>query len=231
MRRLIAVLVAVVIVVTIGIAAASTAASPSGAAQAAEPSGATTSFLPQIYTAALPTATPTPIPDPFINGDFEQGRGVGWAESSSNGYDLVLSLSEGNLLTRSGQWSAWLGGASNELSILSQSFTVSSSQPYLIYYYARFSEEGDCGADTGVVLLNNTPIETIELCDGTNSSNWEGRVANLSSLIGQNVTLTFRVQTNGNDNNTNVFVDDVSVSATGEAARTDTPLTPYLGTR
>lgn len=153
-----------------------------------------------------------PPPSPLVNGNFEQGPGKGWMESSSQGYDLIVDNFNNNNLDPRGNWAAWLGGVLGEVSILSQQVTVPAGSPVLSYYYAIGSEEDDCGYDFAYVLVNGSAVKQYNLCKSNFTNGWVRGTVNLSAYAGKSVTLGFRAETDGL-NNSNFFLDDVAFGA------------------
>jgi photosystem II stability/assembly factor-like uncharacterized protein len=151
-----------------------------------------------------------------INGDFEQGSGTGWSESSALGYPLIGSSGLPSTLSpRSGSYVAWLGGDNNETSDLSQSFDIPSGIPvYLHYYYQLRANETVCGADVASVLVNDTVVAQGDLCTSNNTSAWQLGSVDMASYAGQNVTVHFHATTDYADSSS-FFVDDVSFQSTG----------------
>lgn len=175
----------------------------------------TVSLFTNLSQVFLPLVTNggTSFSDPILNGDFELGRNVGWSEFSYFGFPLVLDqldFSVVGITPRSGSWAAWLGGAENETSRLSQNVAISSSGPYLHYWYWIGSEDY-CGYDFLNVKINNEIKYQISLCENNNSTNWIEKVIDLSSHSGSTVNLMFEVVTDGTFNS-NLFLDDVSMS-------------------
>jgi hypothetical protein len=174
-------------------------------------------FLP-LVTNVQPT--PTPIPAPLINGNFELGRGVGWSEYSAKGYDLVVNTSEWNLPTRSGIWAAWLGGDYDEISILSQAIALPANAPRLYFWYWIASQDL-CHPDYDIagVIINDQVVDAFLLCAAANTNGWVLREVDLSAYAGQAVGLHLVAATD-NTLNSNLFIDDVALGA---------PLQPVIG--
>jgi subtilisin family serine protease len=172
------------------------------------------------YVQSLPTSWKIYLPllnknyadvDPIKNGNFELGRDGSWTESSSKGWDLIVNSDfPPGISPRSGSWLTWLGGADNETSILSQSVLVSSSRPYLHYWYWIASSDF-CDYDMFKLKVNSSVISQSDLCSLTNTGGWVERVVNLSGNAGSTVTLMFEVTTDESINS-NFFLDDVSMS-------------------
>ncbi len=150
------------------------------------------------------------VNNPVRNGDFEQGSDGSWVEYSKWGYPLILS---GNLpiTPHSGSWLAWLGGAFDEVSELSQRVTVPADATRLVFWYAIGSEEVECGRDVGYLRVNGTVYYTFDLCMGQGDT-WQMHVEDLSSFAGQEVELAFYVSTD-DVWNSNLFLDDVMLTA------------------
>lgn len=155
--------------------------------------------------------------DPIKNGDFELGRDGSWTEYSSNGWKLILNSEyPPDIFPNSGSWLTWLGGDDYETSRLSQSVIISSSRPYLHYWYWIGSED-ICGYDFYRLKVNSSLLIQTNLCDSTSTNGWVERVVNLSSYSGSTATLMFEVTLDG-VLNSNFFLDDVSMSSVSTAS-------------
>ena len=166
-------------------------------------------YLPLITKAG--TTPPPPVTNPFLNPGFEQGA-TAWSQSSSNDWDLIWLAADTPVSAHGGSWLAWLGGDDNETSQLWQTITISASAPYLHFWYWVASDEGACNNDYFHVSAYYNEIYTLGLCEVTETSGWVHKVLNLSSYVGTNKTVQFCVTTNGSLNS-NLFLDDVSMSA------------------
>jgi hypothetical protein len=173
-------------------------------------------YLPLVLRTAQIEPPPPPPPTSIVNGDFESGP-VGWTEYSSQGWDLILPISElpPGLTPRSGSWAAWLGGDHDEVAYVRQQVDISSASPYLGYWYWSASQD-TCGNDWAQVRINNVAVHSHQLCTSTNTGAWVPQVVNLAAYAGQSVSLEFRVDTNATLNS-NFFLDDVAFQ-TGTAA-------------
>jgi subtilisin family serine protease len=154
--------------------------------------------------------------DPILNGDFELGRDGSWTEYSSNGYILILTENNLPIFPKSGDWAVWLGDdidVYGEISRLSQDVSISSSSPYLHFWYEIFSDDL-CSIDYDAfkVKINGATIFSEELCYANNTIGWTEKVINLSAYSGSSVTLLFEVITD-NSLFSSVFLDDVSMSS------------------
>lgn len=179
-------------------------------------------FIPLI--ADMPYVPPVTL---LVNGNFEQGPGKGWAEYSSNGYDLVVDDFGANTLSaHSGAWAAWLGGLDDETSILGQEVTVQPGQTVLSYYYWIGSED-DCGYDFGDIYVDGDFLTGHDLCQSTSTGKWVRGTADLSAYLGQKVLLEFVVTTDGSANS-NFFLDDVALGGSAGAGAAEPERGPVV---
>ena len=169
-------------------------------------------FLPLITTQITPPPPPT---NPFLNPGFEEGA-ASWTQSSSNGWDLIWPSADTPVPAHGGSWLGWLGGADNETSVLSQTITISAAGPYLHFWYWASSEDA-CGFDFFQVTVNSNTVYMMDMCQATATGGWVQRVLNLSSYAGLSKTVQFSVTTDGSLNS-NLFLDDVSMSAAAALA-------------
>ncbi len=154
------------------------------------------------------------VTNPFLNPGFEQGH-VSWTEYSAHEWPIIYEAAETPVIANSGSWLAWLGGDNLETSRLSQTITISASAPYL--HYAFYSESEDmCGYDFFRIKVNNAIVYTENLCSSTSTHAWVAGVLNLSSYLGTRKTITFEVTTDSS-NNSNMFLDDISMSNSASA--------------
>lgn len=166
-------------------------------------------YLPVIEHNIVPTELPVGI---LVNGDFEQGEGVGWVEAHNHDDMIIRTEFPSTVAPHSGAWAAWLGGAYNDVTTIAQQVTISAERPYLGYWYWIASADV-CGAtvyDSGGVTVNNTLIEGYPLCSGANSGGWRLRGVDLRPYIGQQVTIVLFAVTDGSLNS-NLFIDDVAL--------------------
>ena len=156
------------------------------------------------------------------------GRDGSWTESSSNGWDLIINSDfPPGISPRSGSWFSWLGGDDFETSKLSQSVLVSSSRPYLHYWY--WIDSGDfCDYDMFKLKVNSSEVSQSDLCSLTNTGGWVERVVNLSGYAGSTVTLMFEVTTDESINS-NFFLDDVSMSSISTTSTAGVDVLQELG--
>lgn len=169
-----------------------------------------------------PTVTPTPstgaCQEKVVNGGFEAGP-TGWNQSSTGGYPLICSTTSCGvtLIPRSGSWLAWLGGADNETSVLSQAnITLPIGQKATLRYWYRLESNDVCGYDYGYVQVQmgatRKTLKTYRLCASRNTNGWGQGSIKLDAYAGKTIRLIFRVQTDSSLVSS-FFVDDVSLLA------------------
>jgi hypothetical protein len=182
---------------------------------------ATATRTPAPTITATPTFVPTTPPDralylpvllrlgplPLYNGDFEQGN-AGWQESSSGQFRLIFEQSAlQEVVPHSGEWAAWLGGKSGEISELYQQVTIPIETPFL-RYWMMIRTTADCGTDSASVLIRTSLLEQFPLC-AIGNTDWTAQTIDLSAYAGQTVTLTFRVETDRDQRHSNLYLDDI----------------------
>ena len=158
----------------------------------------------------------------IINGGFESGPGVSWDESSIRGLPLIFEYRprfplDPRLPTppHGGNFAAWLGGIPEENSFIEQQLSVpvvsleQQGGSQLTYWYLIGSED-DCGFDFGGVKINGTDVVMYDLCELNKTDGWVSNKVDLSPFSGQIVTLQFWATTD-NEDNSNLFIDDVAV--------------------
>ena len=107
------------------------------------------------------------------NGDFENGRDGSWTEYDSNGWACIVDTLP--VSAHSGNWAAWLGGAHNHISYISQSVNVPSENSNLGYWLWINSEDA-CGFDYGLVKINGSNVQSVDLCAANNTGGWAARI-------------------------------------------------------
>lgn len=152
---------------------------------------------------------------PLVNGDFEQGRDVGWYEYSEQGWELIYDESSLPVEAHGGEWAAWLGEDNNEFCFIWQDATVPSSDPTLRFY--RWDESEDaCGNDYGIVFIDGDVVAAWELCQEKNTNRWVWSGVDLSPYAGQTVEIAIAALTN-ESNISATLVDDVTLGSTRQA--------------
>jgi len=143
-----------------------------------------------------------------VNGSFEAGSDGNWVEFSSN-YPNIID-NDTRVKSRSGQYYAWLGGASDEISELSQTFTVPAGAPYLrLYYMAKSSEVCGTYQDSAEVLIDDKVVSSFDLCAKRNVNKWKPLTIDLSAYADTSVTLMVTVSTDSDTKYSSFWVDDV----------------------
>jgi subtilisin family serine protease len=127
---------------------------------------------------------------PIKNGGFEDGQDGSWLEYSNNGYHLILTPDLLLVPPHQGNYAVWLGGENDEISRLSQTFTISSGAPYLHFWYWIGSED-ICDFDYFSVKINSNEKFQATLCADNNTLGWVEKVLNLDSYSGSTVNLMF----------------------------------------
>ena len=158
-----------------------------------------------------PTVTPTPI---RRNGDFEQGRGVGWSEQSSNDFPLVVPDNELPRITpHGGSYAAWLGGGTRETSVLSQTISIRDAHVFstLSFFYWIGSEETTCGTDTTTVAFGGHELMATDLCTTTDTGQWQEKIVDMTQYNGQTHDLVFTTATDA-ANTSDFYLDDVAIT-------------------
>jgi len=162
-----------------------------------------------------PTPTKTPVPSAaLINGNFESGAFVGWDESSSNFYALVLAD-----VGQNSSWGAWLGGYDYEISEITQNYKVPAPGGTLRYAF-RIASSDVCGYDYGYIKVNNTNLKIYNLCSSNATNGFVQGSANLSAYAGQTVTLKFR-STSDSSLISSFYIDNVTFTAGAFAEEVD----------
>lgn len=152
---------------------------------------------------------------PLTNGDFEAGRNVGWAETDAQNYPVV-----GTGGAQSGNWRAWLAGADNGNSTLSQSIKVPATGGILTYGY-KIDSGDSCGYDFAYVEVNGTSLKTYNLCRTNATTGYAAGTVSLTAYAGQLVTIRFRATTDKSILSS-FYVDNVAITA-GALAETADP--------
>jgi hypothetical protein len=170
-----------------------------------------------------PIPTPTISPNPFpisnlpstVNGitdpGFESGPNGVWDEYSSNGYAIVMPGREG-YWPRSGKWLAWLGGAHNEISSISQTFSVPTTHPLLTFFAISTSEENNCYYDRAKFLVNEYIIGYIDFCKSKNFYPWEKYIIDMRAFAGETVKFSIQME-NDASLHSSFFLDDFTFEA------------------
>jgi hypothetical protein len=150
----------------------------------------------------------------IVNGDFESGL-TGWTEYSTHGWPVIVNSFSTGVTARSGSYAAWLGGDYDDISYVQQQVTISAGAPYLVYWHWIASSDA-CSYDFGKVMVNGSQVDVYNLCSSENTGGWVKHSVNLSAYIGYLVMVQIRAETD-DVQNSNLFVDDVSLQASASA--------------
>ncbi len=183
-------------------------------------------------TTIAPTATPGPTATPVtstqpgvvVNGGFEDVNDfTSWLEESFNNYQIILPETlVPNLSAYQGAYLAWLGGATdNETARLTQYIEIPAAGATLSYFY-QIQSSDFCGYDVANILIDDSPVDVIDLCEATETREWQENRLDLSNFAGQVVKLTFEV-VNDLSFSSNFFVDEVSLIDVTLPTPTPTP--------
>lgn len=201
--------------------------------EAAQGVGAYRALLPMVLKPVL-VPTPPPAPAAIVNGNFEAGA-TGWKQYSSQGYTLILPSSSLPIPPRSGAWAAWLGGAYDESSLLSQLFNMPAGATHLSYYL--WIASGDvCNPDYDIGglfidddgdITEDDVLDSYILCQGTSTGGWIRREVDITRFAGKQVEMSFVAFTD-DIINSNMFVDDVSLNTAPLQPVIQLPTEPIL---
>jgi hypothetical protein len=175
---------------------------------------------------AVPQGPARAAPNTPINGDFEQGAGVGWQETTTSGTDVIWnSAVYGGPPTHGGTWLAFLGGIDSETETISQTLTIAPNTQMNFWY--RLISTYPCGASVGRVLFNATVLKSWALCSANVELDWTLLTLDLSAFAGQTGTLQFYVNTT-TGNYSSLHIDDVLIYDTFVDLAIDDPFLPYI---
>jgi subtilisin family serine protease len=164
-------------------------------------------YLPLTLRNYTPPILNTTIP----NGDFESGLDD-WSTHSAKGRVVIANTFAGGVTAHGGDWAAWLGGDNDESAYIQRPLAIPANTPHLKYWY--WIDSGDaCGYDTGQIRINDTAIQTYELCTTNNTGGWVQETLDLSSYTGMTVTLSITATTD-HLIISSLFVDDLIFVAT-----------------
>ncbi|MCS6848199.1 MAG: S8 family peptidase [Anaerolineae bacterium] len=174
-------------------------------------------YIPIAVKSGASTPPPPPPGGGLVNGDFEQGPGVGWT-ATSNYPDNCLICDRDNLPDsgpHGGNWAAWFGGVNNENAVLKQTVTVPAGAPHLGFWHVIGSNDYcSDNYDVARIKVNGTEVRKIHLCSTTHTyPNWKKTSVNLSAYAGQSVLLELTVKTD-NLIASNWLVDDLAFQTT-----------------
>lgn len=138
------------------------------------------------------------------DGDMEDY--INWTEASTNGYLLIGSTGT----QHGGVGSAYLGGANNEVSSISQTISIpSNAHSAELSFWYKF-DRTDCGNDDFSLKINGAVVKYFNLCNDLASGDWTRGTIALDAYIGTSPTILFEATCDW-ANPSDVYVDDVSV--------------------
>jgi hypothetical protein len=185
----------------------------------------------QAAPTATPVGQPTTTPSPsanLINGNFDLGRGVGWAEYSPTGSAIISASTSFFVKPRSGTHVAlfMFGSADGGVREISQTVQLPATATDLTFYYRWDSQDQTCSADVARAFVgvggSRQPVWSKVLCSQDyEGASWFPVTVSLASYAGQSVAVVFQLQTNTTGHST-FAIDDVALS-TGSSAPTPTP--------
>jgi hypothetical protein len=153
------------------------------------------------------------------NPGFESGNTV-WIQESGS-YDVIVPSSETPVAPHSGSWLAWFGGYPGANDVLYQQVTIPSSafQAYVQFWYYIATQETSGQHDFLTVEIRSNSddallktLKTLSNLDST--SGWvQSQQFGVTEFKGQTVRLRFAATLDGT-NNTNFFIDDVTLMVT-----------------
>jgi hypothetical protein len=158
-----------------------------------------------------------------VNGNFEAGA-AGWEQFSLLGLPVIGSDYPEGITPRSGRILGWMGGASEDVSVIRQRITIPPAQPYLSYWYWVLSNNPVCGSDslTAAVVLGPEVIILDDrlLCAATETGGWREQVLDLRAFAGREVALAF-IGATGASRPGSLFLDDIQLRQEPPAALAD----------
>lgn len=158
----------------------------------------------------------------LLNGNFDQGPGIGWTEYSSGGWQLITPAGElpGTVIPQSGPC-AWLGGDNNLTDYIYQDIIIPHSATGLtINLYRLFATQETSEVHDQVVLSIRNPItnQLLEtLATWSNLDFTEGWVSQSLAISGNYAGMPVRFHLSSSPDsslNTNFFFDTISLDAT-----------------
>jgi hypothetical protein len=149
----------------------------------------------------------------FVNGDFEQGSGVGWIEEPAG---LIVPASDFGVTAVSGTYVGWLGYAQDDRRVarLSQTVIVPDA-PVALGFYSWLHSEESCDPpwwDTMGTYANGEPLLVNErVCNNDSQDGWtQLNSFDVSAYAGQTVTFSWEISsTYGDPLASMIILDDV----------------------
>jgi len=166
--------------------------------------------------AVTATFSPSP-PVGLVNGDFEQGPGVGWTQKPGQ---LIYRADELSIQAYQGEYVAWIGYApdNRHSATIGQAVTLPNTWPLYLHFALWLYSDEICDAgywDTfGFYVNGEAMVENPRLCHGnTGGDGWRLVSMDLSPYAGQTVVLAFEISSTAFDPLASVAVlDDLRLS-------------------
>jgi hypothetical protein len=143
------------------------------------------------------TFVPAATANPVINGDFEQGPGVGWEQAPGQ---VIYPASElGGIQPYSGQYAAYLGYQQDgrRQVQLGQRIQLPNRQPLFLNFAAWLYSKELCDVpwyDQITIYLNGQPVfRDDRVCQGSGTDGWLRFSVDLTALAGQSVAVVFEM--------------------------------------
>lgn len=169
-------------------------------------------FLVAAAPAARAQGPDAPVAVQFVNGDFDDGPGIGWSEHSKLNFAVVVDDFGAGVSAHSPRYAAWLGGYDLEQASVEQTVTVTSATPVLRYWHWIDSDEQYCTFDLARVYAGGSVVSTVGLCGANNTGGWASRTVDLSVFEGQAIPVKLQVDTDCCTLSSQ-YLDDVALEA------------------
>jgi len=149
--------------------------------------------------------------DIIVNGNFEAGIGVGWTESSTGGWDLVVdSTGRPWEPPPSGTWYAWHGGATLEDTVLSQSVVLPAGASATLNFSYYITSSDIAGYDFGWVAVDGVHLVDWDLADVPTPDAWIAHpTIDLSAYCDGAVHVISFETSNDSSSSSSLILDDV----------------------
>ena len=148
---------------------------------------------------------------------FEAGPYGGfWTEASTNFGTPICDITcgtGGGTGPRTGTYWAWLGGADNEVSIVSQTVSLPNGSSAHLRFHLELP---DCDSEAGIRDVFEVRVNGILVYDTDNNdpacdlTGYLQRTVDISAFLGTTLTLEFRGECDSS-NLTNFFLDDITI--------------------
>lgn len=162
---------------------------------------------------ALPQGSAKAALQPVVNGNFEQGEGVGWQTWPPGTPNIIWNTATHNgqpAPAHSGTWLVNLGGA-NDVSVQLYQTVTFADNTFISFWYWIDTQESVCGRDSGTIWVNSHVLEGFSLCTSWNTGGWVQAVYDISPYVspGQTGDILFDFRTDRTDPS-RWLIDDVS---------------------